>query len=249
MTAHSNRAAETTAGLPLYIGIQRHLQALIASGEWPPGRRVPSELELQERYGCSRMTVNKALSALAGAGLIERRRKAGSVVAAPRSQHSVLEIHDIKAEVAAAGEDHRFEVLARDERPAGPQDAGRLGVPATTPLLALTVLHFASDAPWVLEERLINLAFVPSARTENFTASPPGTWLLDLIPWTDAEHVISAASADAPAARLLRLAKGAACLVIERRTWQAGQPITAVRLIYPGDRHKLVSRFNPAAPL
>jgi GntR family transcriptional regulator, histidine utilization repressor len=247
MTMPANRTAETMAGLPLYIGIQRDLQALIASGEWPPGRRVPSELELQERYGCSRMTVNKALSALAGAGLIERRRKAGSVVAAPRSQHSVLEIHDIQAEVAAAGGTYRFEILARDERLAGPEDAARLDAPARTPVLALTILHFAGDAPWVLEERLINLRLVPAARSESFRDAPPGTWLLDLIPWTDAEHVISAASADVAAARRLGLPKGAPCLVIERRTWQAGQPVTAVRLTYPGDRHKLVSRFSPAA--
>jgi GntR family histidine utilization transcriptional repressor len=41
------------------------------------------------------MTVNKALSQLAKAGLIERRRRSGSFVRRPRSQAAVLEIHDI----------------------------------------------------------------------------------------------------------------------------------------------------------
>ena len=50
------------------------------SGEWAPGHRIPFEHELATEYGCSRMTVNKALSQLARAGLIERRRRSGSFV-------------------------------------------------------------------------------------------------------------------------------------------------------------------------
>jgi GntR family histidine utilization transcriptional repressor len=38
----------------------------------------------------------------------------------------------------------------------------------------------------------------------------------------------------------------AACLKVIRRTWQAGSPVTHVVLTYPGDRHHLVARFNPA---
>ena len=41
-------------------------------------------------YGCSRMTVNKALSALAATGLIARRRRAGSVRRRAGNQRAVL---------------------------------------------------------------------------------------------------------------------------------------------------------------
>ena len=47
-------------------------------GHWPPGHRVPFEHELMETYSCSRMTVNKVMSALADAGLVVRRRRAGT---------------------------------------------------------------------------------------------------------------------------------------------------------------------------
>ena len=58
--------------------IRGDIERRIHSGEWPPGHRIPSEHELTLAYGCSRMTVNKALGALAEAGMIERRRRAGS---------------------------------------------------------------------------------------------------------------------------------------------------------------------------
>jgi len=232
--------------LPRYLEIQRDVQAHIASGDWAPGSRVPPEHELQARYACSRMTVNKALSTLASAGLIVRRRRSGSFVASPKSQQSILEIHDIQAEISASGRSYRFEVLKRERRGASAEDAERLEIAPGTPVIALHLLHHADDRPFVVEERLLNLDVVPQARDEPFEVSPPGTWLLNLVPWTEAEHVIRAELAGANSARLLRQDRPAAVLIVERRTWQSGATITWVRLTYPGDRHQLNSHFSPS---
>lgn len=235
--------------LPRYLEIQRDLQAKIASGAWVPGSRVPAEHELQAQYACSRMTVNKALSALAKAGLVIRKRRSGSFVAMPKSQETILSIHDIKAEILATGRAYRFEILSRVERKMSMADAARLAIPARGRVLALTVLHLAQDRPFVFEERLLNLGVVPDAAAEPFIDSPPGTWLLQVVPWTNAEHVISAELADSRVAKRLGIANKAACLVIERRTWQGENTITWVKLTYPGERHQLTSHFRPGGRL
>src|ERR1044072_2418244 len=80
-------------GPSLHRRILAELEARIVSGEWPPGYRIPFEHELTTQFGCSRMTVNKALTQMVSAGLIERRRKAGSFVSQPRSEAAILEIH------------------------------------------------------------------------------------------------------------------------------------------------------------
>ena len=49
------------------------------------------------------MTVNRALASLVDAGLIVRRRRVGSFVAQPHIRSVILDIPDIKAEVAARG--------------------------------------------------------------------------------------------------------------------------------------------------
>jgi len=239
----------SSTSLPRYLEIQRDLQARIASGQWVPGSRVPPEHELQTQYQCSRMTVNKALSALAKAGLIIRRRRSGSFVAMPRSQETILNIQDIKAEILAKGKGYRFEIVSRVERAMTVEDAMQLRVTPGGRVLALTVRHFANDHTYVLEDRLMNLGVVPAAREEAFTTSPPGTWLLDVVPWTNAEHVIQAETADQRMANLLGIPKKSACLVIERRTWQGDATITWVRLTYPGDRHQLMSHFRPGGQL
>ena len=246
MTKTAGRANPPN-GKSLHRRIREDLEARIMSGAWPPGHRIPFEHELMAEYGCSRMTVNKVLSVLAANGLITRRRRAGSVVAVPSTERAVLEIQDFALEAARAGAVYRFEILQRVVAPLDAGSAQRLSLPEGTEVLCVTTLHRTDDIPGAFEHRVINLAAVPEARTEAFAIHPPGTWLLRRVPWTDAEHVIRAVSADGATARRLGIEAGDACLMLERRTWQAGVVITEARITYPGERHHLVARFSPAA--
>ncbi|HZH27050.1 MAG TPA: histidine utilization repressor [Azospirillaceae bacterium] len=233
--------------------IRTDIENKILSGEWAPGHRIPFEIELAEQYGCSRMTVNKVLSALADTGLIERYRRAGSFVARPRTQSAVLHIPDIRAEVEARGDRYRYELVARNLRPASAEDIAKLAPTCVNPggnrttgrVLALHCRHFAGDEPLAVEERLINLGAVPDAADQDFSATPPGTWLLGHVPWTEAEHQILARNAG-PHAALLVVRPETACLVVERRTWRTGETVTFVRLTYPGHMYRLVAQFTPA---
>jgi GntR family histidine utilization transcriptional repressor len=114
-------------------------------------------------------------------------------------------------------------------------------------MLTVSTLHLMDEVPEAYEQRLINLATVPEARDEPFADDPPGTWLLRRVPWTDAEHIVRAVNADSAMAKRLHIETGTACLVLERRTWQAGAFVTEARITYPGDRHRLVGRFSPVA--
>ncbi len=229
----------------LYQRIRSDIEAKVMSGDWPPGHRVPFEHELMQTYACSRMTVNKVISALAEAGLVVRRRRAGSFVARPRAPTAVLQIPDLKAEVEKRGERYTYRLLERSKRAASALDRGRLSVPARTPLLALRGLHEAEGRPFALEDRLINLGAVPDAVLQDFSAVPPNNWLVSHVPWTEAEHRITACNVDKIIAAALKIEPGAACLVIERNTWRNGEPITAVRMIHPAHLYDLIARFTP----
>jgi GntR family histidine utilization transcriptional repressor len=190
------------------------------------------------------MTVNKAMSELARTGLIERRRRSGSFVKRPQSQAAVLEIHDIRTEVEALGLPYRYERVSRTARWAAVRDEGE-GFPEGTRLVELVCRHFAGAEPFCLEERTISLAAVPEAADESFEEIAPGPWLLSRVPWNAAEHKIRAMAADEQVAKMLGLARHSPCLVVQRRTWSADQPVTNVRLTYAGETHSLVARFAP----
>jgi GntR family histidine utilization transcriptional repressor len=230
----------------LHHRIRAEIEGKILSGEWPPGHRVPFEHELMAGYACSRMTVNKVLSGLAAAGLIERRRRAGSFVRRPQFQSAVLQIHDIKAEITERGQAYAYELLSQRRRKASVADREELSVGPEVEVIALRCRHFADGRPFALEERLINLTAIPAGETIDFKAEPPGTWLLGHVPWTEAEHHISATEAGGETAKRLEVAKGSACLVVRRRTWRSGETVTVVRLTFPGPSYHLVARFTPS---
>jgi GntR family histidine utilization transcriptional repressor len=233
--------------IPRFPGerIRRDIEANILSGAWPPGYRIPFEHVLMQEYGCSRMTVSKAISALATAGLIVRRRHTGSTVAAPGGERAMMEIQNLAEEAARLGQPYRHEILSRQPGTAGADEATIPGLRRGTKLLRVVCRHWIADRPTALEDRLICLPQAPAAAEESFADIPPGTWLLRSVPWSEAEHVIGAHGADASTAALLDMDEGGACLALHRRTWHAGRLVTAVTLTYPGDRHRFVGRFSP----
>ncbi|WP_054312948.1 histidine utilization repressor [Mesorhizobium sp. 1M-11] len=230
----------------LHQRILSDISEKILSGVWAPGHRIPFEHELTAEYNCSRMTVNKALSQLAKAGLIERRRRSGSFVRRPHSQAAILEIHDIRTEVEATGLPYHFERVSRHKRRSSAEDRELLGLDATGSVLAVECRHFAGKRPFCQEKRLINLSAVPEAEEEEFLEISPNPWLVGHVPWNAAEHRIRAMAADEDVASALDIGVGSPCLVVERRTWNAERPVTQVRFVYAAESHELVARFAPS---
>ncbi len=230
---------------PLYRQINRAIAQPILSGQAVPGTRLPSEHEFMELFNASRMTVNKALQMLADDGLVNRRRRSGTFVAPQVTEHSVLELRDIVDEVEAKGDRYGYQLLARNLENSDTLLSSKLGVQEYTEVLYLSCLHLSNDLPLLIEDRYINASAVPGCLDQSFSETPPGHWLLENIPWSRAEHVVTALNANARIAKILKIQKQTACLSIERTTWQDGIGLTYVTLTYPGDKHRLVGNFTP----
>jgi len=226
----------------LHEKIRKTIEDKILTGAWPPGYRIPFEKDLMTQYGCARMTVNRALASLVDAGLIVRRRRVGSFVAQPHIRSVILDIPDIKADVAARGGSYGLRLISRKVRKAARADEKALAGQGT--VVVLRCLHLANGRPFALEDRIINLKAVPAAEAVDFSVEPPGTWLLGHVPWTEAEHRITAINADAATARILEVPSGEACLMLERRTWRGKANITVVRQVFLGATYDLIARFS-----
>src|SRR6218665_844282 len=84
---------------PRFTDIARHLKEGIASGHFPLGSLLPTELALRDHYQTSRHTVRMALQALQDAGLVSRRKNVGtrveSAVARAGFQQSLASVEDL----------------------------------------------------------------------------------------------------------------------------------------------------------
>lgn len=80
---------ETAPALPrkgrrnLVLGVVEALRADIAEGAFRPGEKLPSEVQLTERFGVSRTVVREAVAGLRADGLVEPRQGAGVFVLQP----------------------------------------------------------------------------------------------------------------------------------------------------------------------
>ncbi len=222
--------------------IRSEIEMRIASGAWQPGHRIPFEHELVIQYGCARATVGKALTALVRSGLLERRRKAGTFVAYPHVQSAVLNIPDIGIAIAERTGSYRFDLLFSELR----QSDGEGGeFAAGAKLRRVAGIHQGQDGPFAYEDRLISLDSVPGAQDADFTFQSPGAWLLQSVPWTRAHHRISAVGANADVSVHLAVSRNTPCLLLERRTWRSGMPVTCVSQTFRGDRFDLIATFSP----
>ena len=231
---------------PIWQQIRRALADPILNGEWPPGTRIPTEAFLSDKFGISRMTASKAVQQLVTDGLVHRHRKVGTLVSERALERPVFEIWDIADLVKRNGGLYAYRLLECRKLGPDPERRELLGVSIRTPVLWMRCLHLSDGAPLQLEERLINIAAAPNITCLPLETQGPGSWLISQVPWTDAEHKISARGAPPEVATELQVAPDTACLVVDRRTWNESTPVTLARLWHPGSQHSLVGHFRSA---
>ncbi|MCF4097053.1 UTRA domain-containing protein [Maritalea mediterranea] len=224
-----------------YLTIKNDLLRQIRTGALRPGDAVPHEETIAKQYGVARATVHRAMRELAEEGFVERKRRAGTRVAAVGGRTTKVDISLVRDEIERTGAPYRFKILKREIVQGDPLAQQVLRVPSTQDVLYLEVLHFAGDQPYQLEERWINLDVVPNAATQEFDQTNPNEWLVKNLPYSDAEHQFSAVNANAHQGAALDVPEGEALFVIERRTALDAKMITYVRMLHPGQTYAMAA--------
>ena len=89
--------------VPLYQQLKAVIEDHIATGEWLPNQRAPSERELCEQFKISRITVRQALSELVMEGRLTRTQGRGTFVAHPRIQQQLTNLTGFTQDMQARG--------------------------------------------------------------------------------------------------------------------------------------------------
>ena len=147
--------------LPAYQAIKDHILARIDSGEWGEGSLIPSENELARQFNVARMTVNRALRELTDAQVLTRTKGAGTYVAPPKYQSTLVEIRSIAEEIRARGHQHSAVVLTLESIEATATLAVEMQLPVGSPVFHSCLLHVENEQPVQYEERWVNPALAP----------------------------------------------------------------------------------------
>lgn len=229
---------------PLYQRIKDHFLERIGSGEWPAGHRVPSENQLVDDFGISRMTINRAIRELTSEGYLSRLTGVGTFVRDVPRQTSMIEIRNIAEEIEERGHLHSCDVISLREVSAQAGLAERFDGEAGMALFHIVAVHREDETPVQLEERYVSPALAPDFLNQNFTARTPTAYLLSLAAVEELEHVVQAVMPTPAQQDLLQIAGDEPCLVVQRRSWSYGAVASTATLTYPASRYELKARFT-----
>ena len=87
-----------------FAAIRDEMLRRINDGDWPVGHELPTEPQLAQEFGVARGTIRRAMDALSDQGLILRRKRAGTRVAARQGHASRMTIPIVRLGIEARGE-------------------------------------------------------------------------------------------------------------------------------------------------
>jgi len=147
--------------IPLHHQVYLDLRAAIDAGEWRPGDRIPPERELAERYGCSLITVRRALGDLARERRLERSRGRGTFVSRPPIDLDLDGTLSFTEELHHLGHDPATRVVTARTLPAELHVADSLGIAVGASVVHLERLRMADGEPLLLEQVFLSEARFP----------------------------------------------------------------------------------------
>lgn len=228
---------------PIYERMKAQIRLKIETGEWPVNHRVPSENELVETLGVSRMTANRALRELAHEGVITRVQGKGSFVAPKKRSAPAFGVRNIADEILERGSIHRTKLILAQSETCGPELAAALELDVGAQSFHSVIVHHEDDVPIQLEDRFVNSGVAPHYLEQDFAATTPNAYLTSIAPIARTEQFIEAVLPQPWECKVLAIARTDPCILIRRRTWSQDRVVTSVRLLYPGSRYRLQSNF------
>jgi len=225
--------------VPLHHQVYLDLRAALDTGEWRPGDLLPPERQLAGRYGCSLITVRRALSELTREGRLERTRGRGTTVLPPRIERDFGGTMSFTEEMQDRGLDPETKLIAARPESAGEVVAAALRIEPGSPTLYLERLRAAGGEPLLLEQ-----VHLPAEQFPGLLASDleHGS-LYDLLTARYGTRIVRAREALEPVllrtreARLLGQRPRSPALQIEGIAFSAeGIPVEFARSYVRGDR-------------
>src|SRR5260370_19037554 len=137
--------------LPRYYQLKEIIRERIRSGEWKRGELIPSERELSEKYGISRMTARQAIRELVNEGLFYREQGKGNFVSQRKITQQLIHLTGLKEDIRARGQRPGTKVLSAAMHPADEETAEKLRINPGALIFRLQRLRLADGEPLAIE--------------------------------------------------------------------------------------------------
>jgi GntR family transcriptional regulator len=235
---------------PRYLRLQKLLREAVDAQRLPVGSALPSERDLCEGYGLSRVTIRKAVDGLVEEGLLERRHGAGTFVAGraaapaqPRVEKSFSALSSFSEDMLARGRTPGNRWIHRSEGSVTPEEALALGLSPGSRVYRFQRIRYADGVAMALEYAAVCGWALPAlGAVENslyVALEAAGNRPVRAL------QRVRAIGFNQEQADLLDVALGDPGLFIERRAFVAdGRPLEVTYTYYRGDAYDLIAELG-----
>lgn len=230
---------------PRYLQLVRYLAAIIRAGELPPEMQLPPERTLAELADVSRVTIRKAMGALADEGLLDQRRGSGTFVkpVAGKLEQSLSSLISFTENIRQRGQTPSSVVLEQGLFVPDRDEFLILGLAPSSRVARIKRLRSADGIPLTIETSTVPADILPDP-------SVVETSLYQVLREQDRAPVraiqrVTACNLTAKDAELLHLNPGDAVLNIQRTALLPhGRIIELTTGLYRSDMYDFVAELK-----
>ncbi|MEU4235416.1 GntR family transcriptional regulator [Nonomuraea sp. NPDC026600] len=232
---------------PRYFEIEQALRQRIEAAQ--PGDPLPSETELCEEFGVSRMTARAAMKELVREGLVRREPGRGSFVAQQLVHRHLSQLMSFSDEMRRRGMTPSSKVIDSGVRPASDLEARALEIPVGSEVVFLHRVRLADNTPMAVEFSVLQEKCSPILDEDLARGSLHAALGKLGFPPVSGRSSVTAAAIAGQDAKLLQLPRHTPML-IERRiiSDDAGKPLEYTESRYVSERYRLEVEFVVAHP-
>lgn len=228
------------------------LLTAIEKGVFAPGARLPGERALAAQLSVSRETLRQALKQLADDGVLHASPQRGWFVATTAISDPPNVLQSFTDMARARGLQPTSIVLHSATRPANLEEAERLSLAPTSPVLEVRRLRCLDDIPVAVDRTILPLQRAKGLADVDLTDASLYAVLESTCGLTVArsDYSVRAAGATAEVAELLHLAPGEPVMIGDEITYDIRDlPVLSGQLVYRGDAYQFrATLYRPGSP-
>lgn len=232
-------AASKSSNTPLYLQIAKSIRRQINEGQIGQGEALPSERDLCELTGASRVTIRKAVDQLINEGLLWRKQGSGTFVS-ERIEMPATYLGGFTEDARARGQEPGSVWLIRNYANPTREEAAILKISMSSVVARLGRVRLSGGEPLAIEHAVVAESHLPPI--EEIGDSLYAALDTKGNKPQKGRQKVRASLASPTEAGLLSIQENSEVLRIERVTWlDDGTVIEFTRSAYRGDRYEFVT--------
>ncbi|MBK3493397.1 GntR family transcriptional regulator [Viridibacillus sp. YIM B01967] len=232
--------------VPIYVQIEELLKNKIFDGEFKIAENIPSERELSEQLGVSRMTVRHSITNLVNSGLLYREKGRGTYVANPKLEQPLNGLTSFTEDMRLRGYEPSNKLIRFEKLIPSIDIAKALQMKPEDEVFSVVRIRNADQKPMAIERTYIPVDIIPDLDKNMILGS-----LYSLIEERHHQKIdhasqqMEAALVTKEDSKLLNIEQPSAVLIIERKSFlSTGVPFELVRSTYRADRYKFITEIQ-----